>query len=335
MTAEQLAEIVKASVKNSIDQVMGTMYWNCVVMIIIAAILLIFVFILIGFSISATKQSTKTLLDSAKANVDYVTRLENIIKSYDKIESSTNLIATKSESIQEILETMQAILSSMIMIQKEVKTEAGSIRHETIQQNKSFEGLLTKFKNDFSTSIQNTSNDIEAKLQSVTKIMTDEISSTKNDIDRSLEKERFERNNAISQAIDTASKRTFTVAVSTIVPTLVDVGKISTEKNYDSLNECLSEMRRLSISYFKTMEKICKSSSPILKIVNNERQNIEKTVQPTSSLASNLSDAKEGLAIVTGKYGLDRIVKEGVDQNVLPADSLDRILQEINDTNKV
>lgn len=296
-----------------------------VIMLGITAVIFFFVGVYILVAISRMRHEnkiTKTLYEQINTNsIDLTNKTAEVITASNKIESFANIIRDKSESIKESLDAMEKLRDEMV-------ETTGKISHEWRLQTESLEKMQTNSQKNLDATLKNTGDSLNRTLENAAKKTIEELTLVRGSIDKAFSNSMLKLNNVITRAIDMTSKRAFGETVDVVASTLKDVTEIFTKESNSSLNECLSAIRKISVDHFETIEELCKDNVAISKLVSSKKQSIEEVAPNAKPLAGALSRAKESLAIINAKNGIDSVVKKNEVERALTEAEIEKIFQE-------
>lgn len=298
----------------------------------IAIVLLVIASILLIIAIAAIVKSNST---SRRLNMNIETVSNNIMENnnlikeskghYEKIESASITIENMEMKLQEAQE-------EITLLMKDIKTQAGSVRHETIEQRKNIEAAFDKFNSDFSNTIEKVTNVVVNELNKTAIVATEENNNTRKAIIQLFKDHMLEINKSLIKSIRLTSDLTFGKATDVIGMALRDDSERNVKIFVSALNDLSIKQQKITTQVFSMFKEIEKNDGVVLRFIN------EQELETTKALASLVSEniekqkAREEINMILDEHGFNTVIKETekIEKELISDEEAIKLFNEVN-----
>ncbi len=274
-----------------------------IILLAVAIIAIIIAIILIAKANSLSRKLDMNVETVSNNIMDNNKLVKESTGHYEAIESSSKVLFNTETRMTEALEGMQLLI-------KEMKIEAGSVRHETVEQTKNIEAAFTKFNNEFENNINSVTKIIAQELKASTTSASEENIKTKQAIIELFNDHMLKIHNCLANSIKITSDLTFAKTTDVIGMTLRDEAIRNVKMFTSGLDEVLAKQQKAIMQFFSMIKEINKDNDVILAFINEEEVKTNKILAMSILENSEKQKAIEEINVILNSHGFNKVAKE-------------------------
>ncbi len=221
---------------------------------------------------------------------------------YESIKNSANVLLNAhiktEQAIKEITELVDII-----------KTEAGSMRHETKEQVKNIEIFFNDFNKNLSLLLDKVSTIVSQKLSEKMDIASKESIEIKRNIQVLFNNHMTDIRKEIIKSAKINQEVTFNKATDVIAMAIKDSTFRNTKSFVDALNETFFRYKKVTELFFSMIKDISKENDNILRFVNEKEIEANKIITKQIEEYNERQKSLEAINAILDEHGFNSVLE--------------------------